>query len=121
MTAASFLEFAINGAFALLLLAVVGAFVRVVRGPALADRVIALDLLSVALVAFAGVYAAQSGEIAFLDVSLALALVAFFTTVVFARYIEQRGDTPRPDERADRRITAPKRPRRSPTSRRSLS
>ncbi len=92
----TFLDYAIDGAFALLLLAVLGAFTRVVRGPSLADRVIALDLLAIALVAFSGVYAAESGEVAFLDVSLALALVAFFTTIVFARYIEQRGTTPPP-------------------------
>lgn len=89
MLAASLLDAAADVAFGLLLLAVLGSLVRVVRGPSLADRVIALDLLSVTLVAFAAVYAAQTGEIAFLDVSLALALVSFFTTVVFARYIEQ--------------------------------
>jgi multicomponent Na+:H+ antiporter subunit F len=91
--ATSFLELATNGALALLLLAVLGAFVRLVRGPSLADRVIALDLLSVTLVAFAAVYAVQTQQTAFLDVSLALALVSFFTTVVFARYIEERGRT----------------------------
>lgn len=91
---ATFLEIATDGAFALLLLAVLGSFIRVVRGPSLADRVVALDLLSVTLVAFAAVYAVRSGEVAFLDVSLALALVAFFTTVVFARYVEQRAQTP---------------------------
>jgi multisubunit Na+/H+ antiporter MnhF subunit len=96
--AAGLLDVAADGAFALLLLAMLGAFLRVVRGPSLADRVIALDLLSMTLVAFAAVYAAQSGEIAFLDVSLALALVSFFTTVVFARYIEQRVRTPDEEE-----------------------
>ena len=98
MLAAGLLDVAADGAFVLLLLAMLGAFLRVVRGPSLADRVIALDLLSMTLVAFAAVYAAQSGEIAFLDVSLALALVSFFTTVVFARYIEQRVRTPDEEE-----------------------
>jgi multisubunit Na+/H+ antiporter MnhF subunit len=97
-----FVFLATDVALALLLLAVLGTFVRLVRGPDLADRVIALDLLSVTLVAFAAVYAVRTREIAFLDVSLALALVAFFTTVVFARYIEQRGPEPeRPDAPRD--------------------
>ena len=100
MLAATLPSVATDIAFALLLLAGLGAFARVVRGPSLADRVIALDLLSVTLVAFAAVYAVRSGEVAFLDVSLALALVAFFTTVVFARYVEQRAGTP--DGSADR-------------------
>lgn len=88
---AALLDAAADGAFVLLTLAGLAAFVRVVRGPTLADRVVALDLLAITLVAFAAVHAAASGEIAFLDVSLALALVAFFTTVVFARYLERRG------------------------------
>ena len=101
--AATLPQIATDGAFALLLLAGLGAFARVVRGPSLADRVIALDLLSVTLVAFAAVYAVRSGEVAFLDVSLALALVAFFTTVVFARYVEQRtGTTDSPGQSRER-------------------
>ena len=78
MLAVAFLDVATEGAFALLLLAVLGAFARVVRGPSLADRVIALDLLSVTLVAFAAVYAVRSGEVAFLDPPL--------TTVAQAKY-----------------------------------
>ena len=63
MLATTLLEGATSGAFVLLLLAVLGAFARVVRGPSLADRVIALDLLSVTLVAFAAVYAVRTGEV----------------------------------------------------------
>jgi multicomponent Na+:H+ antiporter subunit F len=88
--AAALLPVAADVSFVLLLLAIVGCFVRVVRGPSLPDRVIALDLLSMTLVAFAGLYAVTTRERAFLDVSLALALVAFFTTVAFARYVLRR-------------------------------
>jgi multicomponent Na+:H+ antiporter subunit F len=91
-------DWAVHATFGLLLLAMLGAFIRVVRGPGLADRVIALDLLSVTLVAFAAVYALATGETAFLDVSLALALVSFYTTVAFARYLEQRRAPTRPPE-----------------------
>ncbi len=98
MVIAAFLELATEIAFGLLILAAFGAFVRLVRGPSLADRVVALDLLSVTLVAFAAVYAVRTEEVAFLDVSLALALVAFFTTVVFARYIEQSAAKDRQEE-----------------------
>lgn len=96
--AATFLDAAADGALALLLLAALGACVRLVRGPSLADRVVALDLLSVTLVGFAAVYAVRTRETAFLDVSLALALVAFYTTVVFARYIEHQARAPQPPE-----------------------
>ena len=101
MIAAALLPIAVDVAFVLLLLAIAGSFVRVVIGPSLPDRVIALDLLSVTLVAFAAVYALDTGERSFLDVSLALALRAFLTTVVFARDVERRGDSPPEGENGD--------------------
>ena len=65
------------------------AVYRVVRGPRNADRIIALDLLSVLVVSMGGLYAVFSGESAFLDVAIAYALVAFLGTVAFARYLEK--------------------------------
>ncbi len=76
--------------FALLLLGMACAFVRMVRGPSLADRVVGLDMLAVLMVAFAGVFAVAADEPAFLDVAIALALVGFLGTVAFARYAKRR-------------------------------
>ena len=73
----------------ILLVAMVLAFFRIVYGPKNADRIIALDLLSVLVVAFVALYAVFSGEQAFLDVAIAYALVAFLGTVAFARYLER--------------------------------
>lgn len=76
--------------FGLLLAGMVCCFVRMLRGPSLPDRVIALDLLTTLMVAFAGAYVVSTGEAAFLDVAIALALVGFLGTVAFARYAERR-------------------------------
>jgi multicomponent Na+:H+ antiporter subunit F len=80
--------------FVMLLLGMVCAFVRIVRGPSLADRVVALDMLTMLMVAFAGVYVVATGEPAFLDVAIALALIGFLATVAFARYAERRERQP---------------------------
>lgn len=64
------------------------AFVRLLRGPSLPDRVVALDLISTAGVAVAGVYAIGTGRTVFLDVAVVIALIAFLGTVAFAHYIE---------------------------------
>jgi multicomponent Na+:H+ antiporter subunit F len=74
---------------ALLTLAAVLAFVRVVRGPTLPDRVVAMDLLGVLIVGLIVVYTAASGTKAFLDVAMVIALVSFLGTVAYARYIEK--------------------------------
>lgn len=70
---------------------------RVVRGPRNADRIIALDLLSVLVVSVGALYAVFSGEEAFLDVAIAYALVAFLGTVAFARYLEKTAANGRED------------------------
>jgi multicomponent Na+:H+ antiporter subunit F len=63
-------------------------FTRLLKGPVLADRVVALDLVSYQSIALMLVYAVYMGQPGFLDVALVLALVAFFGTVAFAGYIE---------------------------------
>lgn len=75
--------------FFILALGMTISLYRVIRGPRHADRIIALDLLSMLVVAMAALYAVYSGHEAFLDVAIAYALVAFLGTVAFARYIER--------------------------------
>lgn len=65
------------------------AGVRVARGPKLADRVVASDLIGVLFLATTVVSVHHSGEIAYLDVAVALALIAFLGTVIFARFLEK--------------------------------
>lgn len=81
----------------LLTLAAVAVGVRVLRGPAAADRVIALDMLSLLGVAAAGLAALASGSTAFVDVALGVALVGFLATVAFAGYIARGRTKPQPE------------------------
>ncbi len=74
---------------AMMLAAVVCAGLRIVRGPAAPDRVVALDMLSLLGVAAAGVAVVGSGSVAFIDIALGVALVGFLATVAFADFIER--------------------------------
>lgn len=86
----TFLDYIILFGFTLVILGVVFAAVRLVRGPTLADRIVALDLMTVQLVSFGGLAALQSHSAGFLDVAVVLALVGFLATVCLARYLERR-------------------------------
>lgn len=77
--------------FALLSLAFALAFIRLVRGPSLPDRVIALELIALITVAFIITYAVQVSVAHFMDVALVLALVGFMAAVGFARFLERGG------------------------------
>ncbi|MFV8836053.1 monovalent cation/H+ antiporter complex subunit F [Aquisalimonas sp. APHAB1-3] len=75
----------------ILVLALVLTFVRLVVGPSLADRVVALELIALIAVGIMIVYAIQVERAAFLDVALVLALTAFMAAVGFARFLERGG------------------------------
>jgi multicomponent Na+:H+ antiporter subunit F len=82
-------EIAVSVTLAMLTVAALLAFVRVLRGPTLPDRVVAMDLVGVLIVGLIVVYTAASGTKAFLDVAMVIALVSFVGTVAYARYIER--------------------------------
>lgn len=74
----------------LLSLSLILAFMRLVRGPSLPDRVVALDIAITMAMGIIAVYAVQNNQPVFLDVALILALLSFLGTVAFAYYIERR-------------------------------
>ncbi len=76
-------------ALGILGLSLVLAFARLVRGPALGDRALALDLISTISVAVAAVVAVRFRSTVYLDVAVVLGLIAFIGTVAFARYLER--------------------------------
>jgi multicomponent Na+:H+ antiporter subunit F len=70
-------------------LSIGAALIRVVRGPSLADRIVALDLVAYLAMGFLGTYAILVGQKTYIDAVLVLALLAFLGTVAVARYIER--------------------------------
>lgn len=77
-----------------LLATLVMAAWRLFSGPTLADRVVALDLVTMLLVVFLVLFKLISGINAYIYAAIALALISFLGTVAFAHYIERaRGDS----------------------------
>ena len=65
------------------------AVVRLVKGPTLPDRVVAMDLVGVLVVSLIVVLAASTRVPATLDAALVIALIGFVGTVAYAAYIER--------------------------------
>ncbi len=61
-------------------------FIRVIKGPSLMDRVVALDLLVIVGIGAFSAYAILFNKEVVIDVSLILALIAFLSTVAFTYY-----------------------------------
>ncbi len=78
----------------LLVGALLAALWRLLVGPTLPDRVIALDMVSVVMVVFLVVFKLTSGNNAYIYAAISLALISFLATVAFAHYIDRtRGDS----------------------------
>ncbi len=74
-------------ALAVLLISILLALARLIKGPVAADRIVALDLISILIVAFLAVYSVYAAETSFLDVAIGYALIAFLGTVALARFL----------------------------------
>ncbi|MFK7858537.1 MAG: monovalent cation/H+ antiporter complex subunit F [Granulosicoccus sp.] len=82
------LQLSISIAISLTAVGLVAGCIRMFKGPTAADRIVALDLVTILLVAITSLLALQLDNSAYLDLGLALALVGFLATVAFARYLE---------------------------------
>jgi multicomponent Na+:H+ antiporter subunit F len=67
------------------------AFIRLLLGPSLADRVVALDLMATFAAGVICLYAILQDRYIFTDAALVLALILFLGTIAFAYYLEKKG------------------------------
>ncbi|MFD1008540.1 MULTISPECIES: monovalent cation/H+ antiporter complex subunit F [Oceanisphaera] len=85
------LEITITLSFIFLSIGLVLATIRLLRGPTLPDRVVALEVIASMTVGFIVLYSIRYDVPQLIDVALVLALTSFMTAVGFARYLERGG------------------------------
>lgn len=83
-------QFGFLFALPLLGLAFLLSFIRLVQGPSLPDRVVALDLMATIGIGFIAVYAVATDQRIFLDVAVVMALLSFLATIAFAYFVSRR-------------------------------
>lgn len=91
MSGAEFLDLCIDISIGILTLAFILTILRILSGPTLPDRVLALDMLISVGIGYIAVIAIKTGFPLYLDIAISLGLVGFLSTVAFARYILHRG------------------------------
>jgi multicomponent Na+:H+ antiporter subunit F len=77
--------------FPLLFGAMALAFVRLVLGPTLADRIVAFDLIAASIAGIIVVTGIVQRRPVLIDVTTIWAMIAFLSVIGFAYYIERRG------------------------------
>jgi len=97
MTGEVFVQTSIVIAFGLLSLSLLLTVLRVMKGPTLPDRVLALDMLVSVSIGFIAVTGIATHAAFNVDIAIALGLVGFLATVAFARFVMIRGESPEED------------------------
>lgn len=93
-----FFSLAVVIVYVLLSISLLVSLVRVIIGPSLPDRVVALDLISFVVISLIATYTISSGHPVYLDVAIVLALVAFLGTIAFARFVLIRAERHKKEE-----------------------
>lgn len=85
-----FIEGVVLVVLGMIALAMIGCLIRLLKGPTLPDRVVALDLMGMFAVAVIAIFAILIGKPVLLSVCLVMGLILFLGTAAFALYLERR-------------------------------
>lgn len=73
----------------LMVLAIIPCIYRVIKGPTVPDRVVAVDAMTTVIVVMLGVYSFVRGSVFFMDVALVLSIISFVGTVTISKYLDE--------------------------------
>lgn len=83
---------------AMLVVAVLAALYRMVRGPSILDRILSFDMVAICGVAFMAILSIRWKTAYFLELILIFTMLGFFGTVAFVFYLERTFKVFPPDE-----------------------
>ncbi|EEE47491.2 Multisubunit Na+/H+ antiporter, MnhF subunit [Roseibium alexandrii DFL-11] len=87
----AYLAWAVKASLGILSISFLIIVYRIVKGPSLPDRVVALDMLVAVGIGFIAAVGLLTGYYLYIDIAITLGLVGFLATVAFARFILNRG------------------------------
>ncbi|XMB86398.1 monovalent cation/H+ antiporter complex subunit F [Mycoplasmatota bacterium WC44] len=82
----------INVVFGLIGGGVLFTLLRLVKGPSLADKAVAIDTFNIIVIGIISLLAMIFENGLFLDIAIIYGILAFIETVVFARFLEGQND-----------------------------
>jgi multicomponent Na+:H+ antiporter subunit F len=86
----TFLNIGLFSAFAMLLLAFGLAFYRLIKGPTVSDRIVAMDLIASVTMGFILIYSVLINKAIYFDIVITISLISFIGTVAISTYLKQK-------------------------------
>jgi multicomponent Na+:H+ antiporter subunit F len=82
-------EYILMAAAVLILMGVGFGVLRLVLGPTVIDRIVAVDMLTIISISTISLYALVADRFIYLDVALVYGVLSFLAVVAVARYLER--------------------------------
>jgi len=76
----------------MLSMALIFAFIRMLIGPTLNDRIASMDLIAVIVMGFILLYSLQVKNQLYIDIAIVISLTAFIGTLAISTYLKKRND-----------------------------
>jgi len=73
----------------ILSVSILASLYRVIKGPSLADRVIALDAIGIHIIGIVAVLSILLNTLAYLEIILLIGILAFIGTISFSKFLER--------------------------------
>ena len=81
------LEIAVLIGVICMLLALLLAFIRLVKGPTMYDRIAAMDLIASITMGFILIYSIVINKSLYIDIAIIISLISFISTVAISTYL----------------------------------
>ena len=72
----------------ILVLSIIMAIIRVIRGPTAPDRVVGIDTINTIVIVAMVLFGAAFQEVIYIDVAIVYALLSYISTLFIAKYLE---------------------------------
>ena len=72
----------------ILILSIIMAIIRVIRGPTAPDRVVGIDTINTIVIVAMVLFGAAYQEVIYIDVAIVYALLSYISTLFIAKYLE---------------------------------
>ncbi len=80
----------INFAFYFLLALVILCLYRIIKGPSVADRVVAIEIMGIIVVGICVILSISTGKSFLIDIGIAWIILSFIGTLTMAKYLGRR-------------------------------
>jgi multicomponent Na+:H+ antiporter subunit F len=71
-----------------LLICIIMAIIRVIKGPTAPDRIVGLDTINTIVIVGMVIFGVAFNEVIYIDVAIVYALLSFISTLFIAKYLE---------------------------------